>query len=122
MSAKSPNNNKSKNYFGLSIYWVYAIVIAFLLGLLYFDDTTATQDVSYTKFEEYVATGDVEKITVFTNTNKAEAVVGDSLAQVILKERKIDPAKTSHLYISTDIPSADKMKDQIDAWRAEGVF
>ena len=122
MSAKSPNNNKSKNYFGLSIYWVYAIIIAFLLGMLWLDDTTSTQDVSYSKFEEYVGTGDVEKITVYTNTNRAEAVVGDSLARVILKDRKIDPAKTSRLYISTDIPSADKMKDQIDAWRAEGVF
>ena len=122
MSAKSPNNNKSKNYFGLSIYWVYAIIIAFLLGMLWLDDTTSTQDVSYSKFEEYVGTGDVEKITVYTNTNRAEAVVGDSLARVILKDRKIDPAKTSRLYISTDIPSADKMKDPIDAWRAEGVF
>lgn len=117
----APDNKPKKTGIRFSMYWAYAIIIVFLLGMLYLDDTL-TKDVSYSKFEQYVSTGGVKKITVFTNTNKAEAVVSDSLARSIFNENQYKPDAGIEARIITDIPSADKMKDQIDAWMADGKF
>ena len=60
MSSPTPlNNNPNPKKFkiGFSMYWAYAIIILFLLGMLYVDDTSIEKEVSYTKFKEYVATG-----------------------------------------------------------------
>lgn len=116
----APDNKPKKTGIRFSMYWAYAIIIVFLLGMLYLDDNSLTKDVSYSKFEQYVSTGGVKKITVFTNTNKAEAVVSDSLARSIFNENQPDAGIEAR--IITDIPSADKMKDQIDAWMADGKF
>ncbi len=105
-----------------SMYWAYAIIIVFLLGMLYLDDNSLTKDVSFTKFEQYVGTGGVDKITVFTNTNKADAVLSDSLAKTIFHESQYQSGKGVVAHIVTDIPSADKLQDQIEVWRSEGKF
>lgn len=118
----APDNKPKKTGIRFSMYWAYAIIIVFLLGMPYLDDNSLTKDVSYSKFEQYVSTGGVKKITVFTNTNKAEAVVSDSLARSIFNENQYKPDAGIEARIITDIPSADKMKDQIDAWMADGKF
>lgn len=118
----APDNKPKKTGIRFSMYWAYAIIIVFLLGMLYLYDDSLTKDVSYSKFEQYVSTGGVKKITVFTNTNKAEAVVSDSLARSIFNENQYKPDAGIEARIITDIPSADKMKDQIDAWMADGKF
>ena len=118
----NPNNKPKKSGIRFSMYWAYAIIIVFLLGMLYIDDNSLTKDVSYSKFEQYVESGGVKKITVFTNTNKAEAVVSDSLAATIFHEAQFKPGSGTVAHIITDIPSADKMKDQIDAWSEAGKF
>lgn len=118
----APDNKPKKTGIRFSMYWAYAIIIVFLLGMLYLDYNSLTKDVSYSKFEQYVSTGGVKKITVFTNTNKAEAVVSDSLARSIFNENQYNPDAGIEARIITDIPSADKMKDQIDAWMADGKF
>lgn len=118
----APDNKPKKTGIRFSMYWAYAIIIVFLLGMLNLDDKSLTKDVSYSKFEQYVSTGGVKKITVFTNTNKAEAVVSDSLARSIFNENQYKPDAGIEARIITDIPSADKMKDQIDAWMADGKF
>lgn len=118
----APDNKPKKTGIRFSMYWAYAIIIVFLLGMQCLDDKSLTKDVSYSKFEQYVSTGGVKKITVFTNTNKAEAVVSDSLARSIFNENQYNPDAGIEARIITDIPSADKMKDQIDAWMADGKF
>lgn len=90
--------------------------------MLYIDDNSLSKDVSFTKFEEYVGTGGVDKITVFTNTNRAEAVLSDSLARNVFHESQYQSGKGTVAKIETDIPSADKLQDQIDVWRQEGKF
>lgn len=117
----APDNKPKKTGIRFSMYWAYAIIIVFLLGMHLYDNSL-TKDVSYSKFEQYVSTGGVKKITVFTNTNKAEAVVSDSLARSIFNENQYKPDAGIEARIITDIPSADKMKDQIDAWMADGKF
>lgn len=117
-----PSPNKKKGGIRFSMYWAYAIIVVFLLGMLYIDNNSLEKEVSYSKFEQYVRDGGVDKITVFTNTNRADAVVSDSLAKKIFHESQYQPGKGVVPHIVTDIPSADKMQDQIDAWRADGVF
>ncbi len=119
-----PTNPKPKKTGGIkfSMYWAYAIIIVFLLGMLYIDDNSLTKDVSFTKFKEYVEAGGVNKITVFTNSNRAEAVLSDSLAQKIFHESQYQSGKGTVAKIVTDIPSADKLQDQIDLWHQEGKF
>lgn len=124
MDLPSSNGQGPKRKGGIrfSMYWAYAIIIVFLLGMLYIDGNSLSKDVSFTKFEEYVGTGGVEKITVFTNTNRAEAVLSDSLAKVVFHESQYQSGNGVLAKIETDIPSADKLQDQIDIWRSEGKF
>lgn len=123
-SPTSPNNQNPKRKGGIkfSMYWAYAIIIVFLLGMLYIDGDSLSKDVSFTKFEEYVGTGGVEKINVFTNTNRAEAILSDSLAKTVFHESQYQSGNGVVAKIETDIPSADKLQDQIDVWRSEGKF
>lgn len=122
MDSPLNQNPKKKGGIKFSMYWAYAIIIVFLLGMLYIDDNSLSKDVSFTKFEEYVGTGGVDKITVFINTNRAEAVLSDSLARNVFHESQYQSGKGTVAKIETDIPSADKLQDQIDVWRQEGKF
>ena len=63
-----------------SMYWMYAIIIICLVGLLYFDDNSMSKEVSYTEFENYVSGGGVTKIVVERGSSEAEAFLNDSLA------------------------------------------
>lgn len=99
---------------------MYAIVIAFLVGILYLDDNSATKEISYSQFEKYVTGGGVERIVVFTNKNIAEAYLSDSLAQKIFKSGQLKPGTIAK--IETEIPSADKLQDKIEEWTASGKF
>lgn len=118
---QSPKPGK-KGPFSFSIYWLYAIILVFLVGMLYLDDNSLTKEVSYTKFEQYVSSGGVTKITVFTNTNRAEAVLNDSLAAKVFNDKQFKAGDGVVARIETDIPSADKVQDQIEAWRTDGKF
>ena len=46
----APDNKPKKTGIRFSMYWAYAIIIVFLLGMLYLDDNSLTKDVSYSKF------------------------------------------------------------------------
>ena len=113
--------NPKKPVIRFNMYWMYAIVIIFLIGLLYFDDNSMTQNVSYSKFETYVADRGVSKIVVFSNKNQAEAYLTDSMARVVFPQH-YDEKSGITAKIITDIPSADKLQDKIEQWQAEGVF
>ena len=119
---KNPQPNKKFGGIKFSMYWAYAIIIVFLLGMLYIDDNSITKEVSFTKFEEYVTHGGVGDMTVFTNTNQAEAVLSDSLASTIFPESQYKGGKGMIAKIVTDIPSADRFQDKIDLWKQEGVY
>ena len=116
------NNRPKKKGIRFSMYWAYVIIIVFLLGMLYLDENSLSKNVSYSKFEQYVSSGGVKEITVYTNTNRADAVLDDSLASKIFDEHQYTAGKGIEAHIVTDIPSADKMKDQIDQWMADGKF
>ena len=116
---EQPKKNKPAIRF--SMYWMYAIVIIFLAGILYFDDNSMTKSVSYTKFEQYVHDRGVSRITVFSNKGEVEGALTDSMAKVVFGSN-FKPESGVSARIVAESPSADKMQDKIDQWRQEGVF
>lgn len=118
----SKQNKPKKPVIKFSMYWAYAIIIAFLVAMLTIDDNSPKKEVSYSDFEKYVASGGVKKITVTTNKNTAEAVLNDSLARKVFHESQYKGGSNQTAKIITDIPSADKLQDKIDQWQKEGKF
>lgn len=105
-----------------SMYWMYAIIGIFLVGLFYLDDNSITKEVSYSDFEKRVLDGGVERIVVFTNKNQAEAYLTDSVASTIFHRSQFTQGSGQEAKLLTDIPSADKLQDKIEQWKDEGVF
>ncbi|MDE5745087.1 MAG: ATP-dependent zinc metalloprotease FtsH, partial [Paramuribaculum sp.] len=111
-----------KPTFKFSMYWMYAIVIISLVGILYFDDNSLTKKTSYSEFEEYVETGGVNKILILRGAEpKAEAFLSDSLAKVIFPNA-YKPKSGMNAKIVTEISSPDQLQDNIDKWKEEGKF
>lgn len=101
---------------------MYAIVALFIVGLYVLDDNSITKEVSYSDFEKQVLDGGVERIVVFTNKNQAEAYLADSVASKIFHKSQFTQNSGQEAKLLTDIPSADKLQDKIEQWKAEGVF
>ncbi len=116
------DKNSKKSGFRLNMYWMYAIVAVFLIGILYLDDESlARENISSTKFTQLVESGGVTKIVVYTNTGEAQAFLNDSLAA---KEfpREFKKGAGMKAYVTANFSSADKLQDMIDEWNKTGVF
>ena len=120
----SNNNNANKSQGKkpkFNILWMYFIIMAVLLAIYWSNDMTTSRDVSWTKFKEYVETGAVDSIVVYSNKQEAKGFVNDSLAQVLFKDVKL--SKHSMPFITSQIPpSSDKFEDCIKDWNDRGVF
>ena len=125
------NNQRKAPKF--NFYWMYGLMILILLSIFWMnDDGGAAQEVNWTKFENIVKSrkGGVKYITVYTNKNVVEAVMDDTLAMEVSKDKTIVPAnqpmfgepnKHSNV-ISTQISSPDKFDDRVEQWKSEGYF
>ncbi|MDE7408036.1 MAG: ATP-dependent zinc metalloprotease FtsH, partial [Muribaculaceae bacterium] len=106
----------------LSIYWMYAIVLAFLAAMFYLDDNTITKSVSMTEFESMVESGGVTKMIVFSNKKEAEAVLNDSLAKTVFTESQLSKNNGADAKVLVKFGSADSFDRQVEKWKSEGVF
>ncbi len=113
---------KNKKGMKFNMYWMYAIIVAFLLGMLYLDDNTITKEVNYTEFEKIVGDGGAKKIIIYNNSNEAEAILTDSMTNIQFKNLATTNNPNTEAKIKTTISSSDKLSNQIDLWRANGVF
>lgn len=120
MPQQSPKPKKSGAKF--SMYWMYAIVVAFLAGMLFLDQNAMTKNVSYTEFEKAVQSRGISKIIVYTNKNVAEGILTDSLAKELFHESQYKSGSGTLAKLETEIPSADKFQDKIEQWTAQGLF
>jgi cell division protease FtsH len=118
------NNNKGKKpMFGFSMYWMYAIVLLFLVGIFYFDDNSVSKEVSYSDFERYVVQDHgIKKMVVHNDKKQVEGLLNDSLASAIFHESQYKKGSGAEAKVVTNIPSADKIDSKIDAWRDNGAF
>ena len=110
-----------KPAFRFSIYWMYALISLFLLAVYFFDENHLTKEVDYSQFRQIVESKGASKIIVYGNKKEAIAVLTDSAANKMFPN---DEVKNSghEARVTTEIPSADKLQDQIDAWEADKVF
>ncbi len=115
-----PKRKKSGVKFNM--YWMYAIIIAFLIGMIYIDENNITKEVNYTEFEKIIGDGGAKKIIIHNNDNIAEAILTDSMAKEQFHEKSIPQNTGVDAKIKTSIPSSDKLSNQIDIWRSQGVF
>ncbi|MCD8395550.1 MAG: ATP-dependent zinc metalloprotease FtsH [Bacteroidales bacterium] len=113
---------KKKPTVKFSIYWMYAILILFLLGVFYLDNNSITKAVSYSQFEKCVTEGGVKKIIINSKKNVAEGILTEDMASDMFHESQYTRDSGQEARIATDIASADYLQKQIDQWKAEGVF
>lgn len=104
-----------------SMYWMYAIIIICIVGMLFFNDNSMSKEVPYTEFENYVSGGGVTKIVVERGSSEAEAFLNDSLAAKVFPKDYEKDSGVKAIVVSK-IPSADWLQDKVDEWNQTGVF
>ena len=107
-----------KPRFAFSMYWMYAIIIIILVGMLYVDQSTQTEEKDYSEFKEILASGGVTSITIHNNKQVAEAELNNAAAKKYFKNFK---EGEKHIIEST-IPSGDLFGKYIDELQTKGVF
>lgn len=70
---KLGGNSNSKKPF--NPYWVYAIVLAILMGMWFFGQDTTVKEVKWSEFQEYVRDNRIKSLVVYNNKGTAQAVV-----------------------------------------------
>ena len=119
------NNNNNSSQRGkkpkFNILWMYAIIMAVILGIYWSNDVSTSREVSWTKFKECLESKGVDSIVVYTNKLEANAFLNDSLSRVMFNasdnKRIHNPAS-----ISTQIPSTDKFVEQLDSLSKKNVY
>ena len=81
------NKKKTPKKFAFNIYWMYMLVFAGLLAAFWMNDNAVAKEVSQSQFETMVASGGVQSIVVY-NKEEAEAVINDSLANVVFGNKE----------------------------------
>ena len=118
------NSNKSGKSSGnkpkFNIMWMYAIIMAVILGIYFTNDVGTSKDVSWTKLKEYVQSGGVDSLVVYSNKMEVKAFPNDSLANAIFKGAKRAPHSST--FITAQIPSNEKFDDYIDALNESGAY
>ena len=122
------NNNNQRKSPRFDFFWLYGLMAIFLCAMMWmYSGGDVPQEVSWTQFDSIVNQGGVKSMTVYTNKDYLEAVLGDSAATAAIRKSK--PAESPMLgqqrpanVVTTQIPSADKFDDKAEQWKASGVF
>ncbi len=102
-----------------SMYWMYAIILIFLLGLLYLDDNSMSKELdNYNQLEKLVKSGGVEQITIMPNKGIAQALLNDSTAKKEFSQ--YSGKKGEKAIVWTTISSSDQLSNDLKQWQAEG--
>jgi AFG3 family protein len=96
-----------------SIYWIYAIVLAIIIGFQVFSLGGANKQIDQNEFEQMLKQGDIAKYTIISNRN----IVRVKLKPEALPKYKsqldknVSPDDEAHAYFK--IPSVDSFKDDM---------
>ena len=114
-------DNKKKTPFPkFNIYWMYMLVFAGLIAAYWMTGNSMAKEVPQNKFEEMVASGGVESIVVY-NKETAEAVINDSLANVVFGN-VYKPRQGYKPKVSSKIGSLENFEKKVDEWKTSGQF
>ena len=114
------NKKNTPKKFTFNIYWMYMLVFAGLLAAFWVSDNSVAKEVSQSQFETMVASGGVESIVVY-NKEEAEAVLSDSLANVVFGGQ-YQPRQGAKPKVRAKIGSVDTFEKKVDEWKATGKF
>lgn len=82
-------NNKKKQFkgFRFSIFWMYAIIGMVLMGLFYFNDSSAEKPMNWQPdFKKLLVEGNVKHMWVYAGDNKLEAELTEASAKQVFKD------------------------------------
>ena len=82
-------DNKKKQFkgFRFSIFWMYAIIGMVLMGLFYFNDSSAEKPMNWQPdFKKLLVEGNVKHMWVYAGDNKLEAELTEASAKQVFKD------------------------------------
>lgn len=82
-------DNKKKQFkgFRFSIFWMYAIIGMVLMGLFYFNDSSAEKPMNWQPdFKKLLVEGNVKHMWVYASDNKLEAELTEASAKQVFKD------------------------------------
>lgn len=82
-------DNKKKQFkgFRFSIFWMYAIIGMVLMGLFYFNDSSAEKPMNWQPdFKKLLVEGNVKHMWVYAGDNKLEAELAEASAKQVFKD------------------------------------
>ena len=81
------NNKKQFKGFRFSIFWMYAIIGMVLMGLFYFNDSSAEKPMNWQPdFKKLLVEGNVKHMWVYAGDNKLEAELTEASAKQVFKD------------------------------------
>jgi cell division protease FtsH len=114
MRPKLGGNTNPKRPF--NPYWVYAIVLAILMGMWFFGQDNTVKEITWSEFQEYVRDNRVKSIVVYTNKVSAEAVIRDESVEHIFGN-SLRAGRTPVILVKG--PSPDAISEYIDLVKSE---
>lgn len=111
------NSPKSPKKVKFSIYWVYGILAAFIIGINVLNVGAPQKEITWTEFRSLVEKDVVAEVTVLTNKNTANVKIKENRLGEAYGE---DSAKyVANPIMHVQIPSADKFTESVDAWQKD---
>ena len=125
MSKINPTNKPMKKVtFKFNIFWMYAIIVAFLAGMYFLNNNsnTLSKEVSLDEFNKYVAVDQGISNIVINDDNTAEGTLTDSLATVIFGKNYTDNKDKGVKAIVYTNCNQQSMTDQVQNWSKDGTY
>ena len=121
-----PNNNNKEpkmNMPKFNMNWIYAIVIAILIGLYMTGGTDSSEtkkQIAYSKFKDMVTAGYVQKIVINKTQNELRMYVKPEKVREVFKQ-SVQQTGTEP-FITVEIGSVDQVEQFISQMRADKKF
>ena len=125
MADFKPNNKTSKKpTFKFSIFWMYALILLFLVGMyvLNKEGNTIDKDVTLQEFTKYATVDHGVTNIIISDDNTVVGVLTDSLATKIFdKQYTQNKNNITAARIHTDCNYVS-MTDMVTQWSKEGIY
>ena len=117
MRPKLGGNKSPKRPF--NPYWVYAIVLAILMGMWFFGQDNTVKEITWSEFQEYVRDNRVKSIVIYNNKETAEAVIRDESVEHIFGNT-LRAGRTPVILVKG--PSPDAISEYIDLVKSDEQY
>lgn len=103
-----------------SIYWVYAIIFALLIGMQVFNPfSSGSSEITMNQFMDMVKKGDIEYYTIVSNRNKVRVKLKEGALKNYEKEVGKNAKPTDEYHAAFTIASVDSFKDDMRDYKSK---